>query len=62
MRNAYEKNNAHNTKLKEGFTANYNIEFISAESNGKDIIDSESAIFKELVKNIPFNRETTSQK
>lgn len=61
MRNAYEKSTGHNTELKKGFKADYNIEFVSAESNGKSIIDSESAIFKELVKNIPFDRETTSK-
>lgn len=56
MRNAYEKNAGHNTQLKKGFIASYNVEFISVEDNGEEIINAESDIFQTLSKNVAFNR------
>ena len=62
MRNSYEKNKGYSTKLKKGFTANYNIEFISVSDNGEETINSESTIFQTLVKNMPFSREDETEK
>lgn len=54
MRNAFEKNKEHDTKLKKGFTIDGCIEFISFESDAEEKIDDESEIFQSLVKIIPY--------
>ena len=58
MRDAYEKNNAQNTKLEKGFVANFNIEFISLESSDEESLNIESDIFQESAKNIPCDTDT----
>ncbi len=57
MRNAYEQNQGHNTKLEQGFKVNANLEFISIDSSDKELLNTESSIFQKLAKNIPYNLE-----
>lgn len=60
MRNAYEKDTGHNTVLLEGFTTNYNIEFMTTDNGGYEKIDKESLIFQSLIKNIPIRRDNVT--
>ena len=56
MRNSYEKDYCEDKQIKKGFTADYNVEFLSVEDNGKEIITAESDIFQALSQNFIFNR------
>jgi len=57
LRNAYEKDTGHNTKISKGFTADYNIEFLTFYKEGQQKIDAESSIFQKLIKDVPIGRE-----
>jgi hypothetical protein len=58
-RNAYE-NGKHNTKLNIGTQYNFKVEFITVEKDGYKIIDEESIIYQNLIKNIPVLRENVT--
>lgn len=61
LRNAYEKNSEHNTKLSKGFTTSFDIEFITTEKEGYTRIDSESTFYQELIKHISILRDDVPQ-
>jgi len=56
LRNSYEKGKEHNTVLSQGFNVNFNVEFITVETEGYEKIDSESEIFQTLIKTTPIFR------
>ena len=56
-KNTYEAGGTQNTVLKQGFNAKYNVKFITVEKNGYNSIDSESEIFKDFIKEVPFSEK-----
>ena len=59
-KNTYERGGSHTTVLPQGFKINFGIGFISDETGGYEIIDSESEIIQTLLKNIPIQRENVT--
>ncbi|MCK4364837.1 MAG: 2-oxo acid dehydrogenase subunit E2 [Thermoplasmatales archaeon] len=57
MRNSYERGERHNTVLSKGLNVHFGVEFISANNEGFQRIDSESEIYQKLYPNIPIKRE-----
>ncbi|GAG30725.1 unnamed protein product, partial [marine sediment metagenome] len=56
----YEKGSSHTTVLPQGFKINFGIGFISDETGGYEIIDSESEIIQTLLKNILIQGENVT--
>lgn len=56
MRNAYE-NGKHRTTLAKGEDIQINLQYISIQTGGHEIIDKESALFQELIKHVPLTLE-----
>lgn len=59
-KNSYEKGGTHDTVLTQGFKVYLDTEFLTVEKGGNEKIDSESQIFKELVKTRPQLRENVT--
>jgi hypothetical protein len=59
-RNAYEKGGDHLEVLPKDFHVNFDVQFITDEDEGYEIVDSESEIFQTLVKSIPVLRENVT--
>ncbi len=59
LRNAYE-NGEHITSLKEGENIIFNVEYLALQSGGYELIDQESTIFQQLIKECPLKRGNES--
>jgi len=55
--NTYEKETGHNTVLSKDTVLDYNAEFINIETDGLDLVDAESEMFKILVKTRVFSEK-----
>jgi len=59
LRNAYE-NGEHDTTLNEGENILFNIEYLALQSGGYELVDQESELFQQLIKDVPLKRGNES--
>ena len=59
-KNTYERGGSHTTVLPQGLKINFGIGFISDETGGYEIINSDSEIIQTLLKNIPIQGENVT--
>jgi len=56
LKNNYEKGGKQDTILEQGYSTNFNIEFVNVQNEGNEKIDSESETYQTLIKHRPNQR------
>ena len=59
LKNNYEKGGNQDTVLEQGYSTNFNMEFVNVQNEGYKKVDLESEIYQTLIKHRPSQRDDT---